>query len=167
MNAECQLQVSSPTPETTQAIGEAIARSVEEGDVICLHGDLGAGKTTLTQGLARGLGCDSRVTSPTFTLVQEHPGRLRLYHLDCYRLDGPEDLEPLGADDWMGREGVCVIEWPERVSAAIPPDHLDVILDDTEPRRKIQLRGEGSRGRLLLESVSVTLGLTLKQEISR
>jgi len=96
--------------------------------VICLFGDLGAGKTTLAQGIARGLGIVRRVTSPTFTLVQEYQGRLRLYHLDCYRLEGPEDLDPLCADDWLGRDGVSVIEWPERVAAALPEDRLELRL---------------------------------------
>jgi len=161
------LHFTSPSSESTQSVGEAIGQFATEGDVICLYGDLGAGKTTLTQGLARGLGCDSRVTSPTFTLVQEHAGRMRLYHLDCYRLDGPEDLEPLGADDWLGREGICVIEWPERVLAALPSDRLDVALDDTSPCREIEIRGIGPRGRQLARSVGKKLGLNLQEEIPR
>ena len=167
MSAPSQFSLSSPTHETTQHVGEVMGETVAEGDIICLHGDLGAGKTTLTQGLARGLGCISRVTSPTFTLVHEHFGRLHLYHLDCYRLDGPDDLEPLGAEDWIGRDGVCVIEWPERVLAALPPDRLDVWISVVESCRAIELRAAGPRSQRLLQSVGGKLISGLQKESCR
>lgn len=110
------------------ALGHQIAESLVAGDVVLLHGDLGAGKTTLTQGLAAGLGISGPIQSPTFTLVAEHavpdaPGGIgTLYHLDLYRLDGPDDLESLGFDQYIAPENaVTVIEWPERAAGWLPP----------------------------------------------
>ena len=108
--------------EAMRALGERLAAGLRAGDVLMLHGDLGAGKTTLTQGIASGLGVDGPVQSPTFTLVREHRGReLMLYHLDLYRLDDPDELENLGYETYLEPEdGVSVIEWPERAGDWIP-----------------------------------------------
>ncbi len=105
-----------------QAFGRAFAQQLSAGDVVLLHGDLGAGKTTLTQGIAAGLGVEETVQSPTFTLVQEHQGReLKLYHLDLYRLDDPSELESMGYETYLEPEdGVSVIEWPERAGDWLP-----------------------------------------------
>lgn len=105
-----------------QAFGRDFAARLAEGDVVLLHGDLGAGKTTLTQGIAAGLGVRDAVQSPTFTLVQEHQGRsLKLYHLDLYRLDDPSELESMGYETYLEpADGVTVIEWPERAGEWLP-----------------------------------------------
>ncbi len=105
-----------------QAFGRAFARQLNAGDVVLLHGDLGAGKTTLTQGIAAGLGVEGPLQSPTFTLVQEHQGWVfKLYHLDLYRLDDPSELESMGYETYLEpAEGVSVIEWPERASGWLP-----------------------------------------------
>ena len=101
----------SKSVEETLAIAEAFASRLKGGDIVLLHGDLGAGKTTFTKGIARALGVEEVVTSPTFTIVKEYEGRdLRLYHMDMYRLDG--DITELGIEDYLGRkDGVSVIEW--------------------------------------------------------
>ncbi|HEV2074597.1 MAG TPA: tRNA (adenosine(37)-N6)-threonylcarbamoyltransferase complex ATPase subunit type 1 TsaE [Thermomicrobiales bacterium] len=106
-----------------QAFGRAFAQQLGAGDVVLLHGDLGVGKTTLTQGIAAGLGVEGPVQSPTFTLVQEHLGRvLNLYHLDLYRLDDPSELESMGYETYLEPEdGVSVVEWPERAGDWVPP----------------------------------------------
>lgn len=108
--------------EAMQALGAELARSLDVGDVLMLHGDLGAGKTTLTQGVATGLGVEGPVQSPTFTLVREHRGReLMLYHLDLYRLADPDELENLGYEVYLDPpDGVSVIEWPERAGDWLP-----------------------------------------------
>lgn len=106
----------SHSPAETESLGEAWAREARPGWVIALSGDLGAGKTQLVKGLARGLGVTSRVHSPTFTLVNEYVGgRLRLFHLDLYRLDTPEQIHGAGLDEYLKPDGVAVIEWAERI----------------------------------------------------
>lgn len=108
--------------EAMQVFGRELAAHLRPGDVVLLHGDLGAGKTTLTQGIAAGLGVSDAVQSPTFTLVQEHRGReMMLYHLDLYRLDDPSELESLGYEAYLDPEdGISVIEWPERAGDWLP-----------------------------------------------
>lgn len=130
--------VCSANHAQTQGIGERLGRSLRAGDVVLLHGDLGAGKTTLAQGIARGLRIDDYVQSPTFTLVQEHDGvagdgaPVRLYHLDLYRLTDPADLDSFGFDDYLEpADGVTVIEWPERAAGHLPERYLLVRLETT------------------------------------
>jgi tRNA threonylcarbamoyladenosine biosynthesis protein TsaE len=108
--------------EEMKRLGERLAGELSMGDVLMLHGDLGAGKTTLTQGIATGLGVEGPVQSPTFTLVREHRGRdLTLYHLDLYRLTDPDELESLGYEVYLDPpDGVSVIEWPERAGSWLP-----------------------------------------------
>jgi tRNA threonylcarbamoyladenosine biosynthesis protein TsaE len=106
-----------------------------------LQGPLGAGKTTFVRGVARGLGIDEPVTSPTFTLVAEYRGRMPLYHIDLYRINGVEEFELLGPEDMMGAEGVVVVEWGERAHDALPEDRIVVrvnILDDGARRVEIE-----------------------------
>lgn len=105
----------------TEAVGEELARTLTPGTVIAFTGDLGAGKTAFTRGLARGLGIDERVTSPTFTIVNEYQGgRLPLFHFDMYRLESAEELFDIGWEDYLRRGGVCAVEWSEKVAEALP-----------------------------------------------
>ncbi len=108
------------TSAETEALGERIGSFLAPGAVIALRGGLAAGKTTLTKGIARSLGVAEDVTSPTYTLISEYPGRIPLYHMDAYRLDGEEDFLALGAEEYLYGNGVCVVEWSERVAAALP-----------------------------------------------
>ncbi|HEY0790272.1 MAG TPA: tRNA (adenosine(37)-N6)-threonylcarbamoyltransferase complex ATPase subunit type 1 TsaE [Chthoniobacterales bacterium] len=108
-------------PEETRRLAAGFAASLQAGDVIALHGDLGAGKTEFVKGLVEGLGSNDAVTSPTFTLVHEyHGGRLPVYHFDFYRLDGAADLDLIGYDECLGEPGVTVIEWAGRFPARLP-----------------------------------------------
>jgi tRNA threonylcarbamoyladenosine biosynthesis protein TsaE len=132
------LQASTSGPEETRALAGAVAALVDDGDLLVLTGDLGAGKTCFTQGLGRALGVTDRITSPTFTIVAEHEGRLALHHLDAYRLAGPEEAADLDLPDLLER-GVTVIEWGDRLEGALPVDRL-----------RIELRlGAGDDDRLL------------------
>lgn len=108
--------------EAMRTLGRELAATLKIGDVLMLHGDLGAGKTTLTQGIAAGLGVEDTVQSPTFTLVRQHRGReMMLYHLDLYRLSDPDELENLGYEAYLDpADGVSVIEWPERAGDWLP-----------------------------------------------
>jgi len=102
--------------------GQRLAAELRAGDVLALTGDLGAGKTCLVKGIARGLGILQEITSPTFTLINEYVGgRLPLYHVDLYRLDSAEQALQIGLDDYLGRDGVTVIEWAEKVESLLPP----------------------------------------------
>ena len=121
----------------TEALGAAVARVLEPGDVVCLWGGLGAGKTTLARGLIRALmGPEEEAPSPTFTLVQTYEGpRFAVAHLDLYRLSGPEEARELGLEEAL-EEGAAVIEWPERLQDRLPPDRLDIRLTiEAEGRR--------------------------------
>ncbi|HLU34692.1 MAG TPA: tRNA (adenosine(37)-N6)-threonylcarbamoyltransferase complex ATPase subunit type 1 TsaE [Thermomicrobiales bacterium] len=135
------------SPEEMQRLGEMIAAGLGVGDVLMLHGDLGAGKTTLTQGIAAGLGVREPVQSPTFTLVREHRGReLTLYHLDLYRLVDPDELESLGYEVYLDPpDGVSVIEWPERAGDWLPESFTVVRIDHLGgDRRRVTIERIGA-----------------------
>ena len=110
----------------TEEAGRAFARTLHSGDVVACFGDLGVGKTAFTRGVAAGLGCKGRVTSPTFTIVNEYDGPLPLFHFDMYRLSGEDDLFDIGWEDYLGRQGVCLVEWSERIADALPPETIRV-----------------------------------------
>jgi tRNA threonylcarbamoyladenosine biosynthesis protein TsaE len=154
------LETKTNSPEATRALGEQLGRLNNPGDIIALSGDLGAGKTCFTQGIARGLGITKRVTSPTFILIREYEGRLPLYHFDAYRLDGPADLEQLGSEEYFGGGGVCVVEWAERVATALPEDRVEVELQRVpgeEELRFIRFKSTGRRSRVILEELKRVL----------
>jgi tRNA threonylcarbamoyladenosine biosynthesis protein TsaE len=109
----------------TRDLAAAVAALARPGDVVLLVGDLGAGKTAFTQGFARGLGIEEQVTSPTFTLARSYKGRVRLNHLDAYRLESPQEAEDLGLGELL-EEGVTVIEWGDTVAPSIPADYLEL-----------------------------------------
>ena len=152
-------EVRTNATEETIAVGERLGRLLEEGDVLVLTGDLGAGKTQLTKGIARGLGVEDDVSSPTFTIEMVYEGEeLTLYHFDLYRLDDPDQLDDTGLFDVLGEEGVCVIEWGEQFSDQIGDDRLDIILtrrDDEaavgqEPARTISFVAHGGRAQQIV-----------------
>lgn len=103
----------------TEALGEQLAANLKGGEVLALYGDMGAGKTAFVRGLGRGLGVGERVTSPTYTIVNEYFGRLPLYHFDMYRLGGSEELYNIGWEDYLAKGGVCAVEWAQRVDDAL------------------------------------------------
>ena len=107
------------SPAETEALGERLGKQLRPGAVIAYEGGLGMGKTAFTRGLARGLGCRGRVTSPTFTVVNEYEGRIPLFHFDMYRLDSADELFDIGWDDYLERGGVCAVEWSENVEDAL------------------------------------------------
>ncbi|HIY17070.1 MAG TPA: tRNA (adenosine(37)-N6)-threonylcarbamoyltransferase complex ATPase subunit type 1 TsaE [Candidatus Intestinimonas stercorigallinarum] len=115
------------SPAETEALGAALAEELKPGAVVAFTGDLGAGKTAFVRGLARGLGIGERVTSPTFTIVNEYEGgRLPLFHFDMYRLDSADELFDIGWEDYLARGGVCAVEWSEKVSEALEPGAIRV-----------------------------------------
>ena len=132
--------------QRTEEFGRILGRIVEPGDVITLQGPLGAGKTALTQAIARGLKVDPDiyVTSPTFSLLHEYQGRIPLYHMDLYRLTDEEDIETLGFPEYFSGSGVTVIEWPERLGSLMPAQRLEIVMHiSDETSRKANLTGHG------------------------
>lgn len=134
--------------EQTEALGVRLGQLIQPGAVIAYTGDLGAGKTAFTRGLARGLGIPDRVTSPTFTIVNEYEGgRLPLFHFDMYRLGSSDELFDIGWEDYLIRGGVCAVEWSERVTDALPEDTLwvDIARGSGENDRIITITGGETR----------------------
>ena len=132
----------------TEAAGQALAAKLRPGDVVAYRGDLGAGKTAFTRGLARGLGCHGRVTSPTFTIVNEYEGPTPLFHFDLYRLGGEEELWDIGWEDYLARNGVCAVEWSEIAPGALPENTVYVTLrrrPGAEEEREILVEGVEGR----------------------
>ena len=130
------------SPAETEAVGEALAKTLRPGTVLAFRGDLGAGKTAFTRGLGRGLGCTERVTSPTYTIVNEYTsGRLPLFHFDMYRLRSSEDLFDIGWEDYLERGGVCAVEWSENVAAALDGAIWITIEKTGDDSRKITIEG--------------------------
>ena len=138
------MQFVSHSTQETEQFGEEVAKSLRGGDVLAFTGSLGMGKTAFTRGLARGLGCRGRVTSPTFTIVNENDGKTPLFHFDMYRLGSSDELFDIGWDDYLARGGVCAVEWSERVSDALPDDTIYVDIargEEDENMRTITVTG--------------------------
>jgi len=149
------LELTTNSVEQTHRLGVHLGELVEAGDVVCLSGDLGAGKTAFTQGIGIGWGASEAVTSPTFTLVHEHRRKRDgqyLYHVDCYRLRGDADALGIGLEDMFHDESVTVIEWPENVREVLPKEILWIDFSITgDTQRQISLHGIGERYRTLVE----------------
>ena len=138
------MEYRSNSPLETEALGERLAAHLHPGDVIAYTGDLGAGKTAFTRGLARGLGVTDRVTSPTFTIVNEYEGgRLPLFHFDMYRLGSADELFDIGWEDYLCRGGVCAVEWSENIADALEEDavRVDIRRGASDQERVITIAG--------------------------
>jgi len=151
-----RFHTTTRSPDETQKLGEKIGSLLKSPMAIALTGDLGSGKTAFVQGLAQGLEVppDYYITSPTFTLVNEYPGRLRLFHIDLYRLDHGDDLEDIGLYDILEGQGVVAIEWAEKLSGDLLPNslalHFDIIDDDT---REITVVAAGQEAVVLIKAL--------------
>ena len=143
------------SPAETRALGCHLAAQLRPGDVLLLLGDLGAGKSELTRGIARGLGVSSPVASPSFTILNVYDeGRIPLYHFDWYRLNSAEELYEMGMDEYLGGDGVAVVEWPSRCPEAVPEKHLEVRIDPMDDcAREIALIPRGGFRELRLEAM--------------
>ena len=138
------MQYTTNSPAETEAIGAALGKIIEPGAVIAYRGDLGAGKTAFTRGLAKGLGCTEIVTSPTYTIVNEYlGGRIPLFHFDMYRLRSSDDLFDIGWEDYLDRGGVCAVEWSENVDDAMEDAIYITIEKLGEDARRITIQGGG------------------------
>ena len=139
------MTVFSKNEAETEAAGAAFAETLPDGAVVALYGDLGAGKTAFVRGMARGLGIDARVSSPTFTIVNEYLGARELYHFDMYRLASSEELFDIGWEDYLSRGGICAVEWSENVSDAFEGDEITVRIEKTGDESRTITIGEGAK----------------------
>lgn len=145
------MEMVSESPEATRSVGEFVGKRLKAGMVLCLTGDLGAGKTLFTKGVAAGLGVKEDVTSPSFTLMNLYDGRLPVAHFDLYRLDDGGDLDEIGFYEYADEPvGVAIIEWADKFPEALPPHHLSVVLSPgknlEERRLAFTARGDGYEG---------------------
>ncbi|MDL2228919.1 tRNA (adenosine(37)-N6)-threonylcarbamoyltransferase complex ATPase subunit type 1 TsaE [Treponema sp. OttesenSCG-928-L16] len=135
-------EFASASPEDTLRIGEIIGKRLRPGNILALTGGLGAGKTCFSKGIAKALGVEEEITSPTYTIINEYQGRLTFYHIDAYRLSGDEDFAALGAEELLYGEGISLIEWSERIPNSIPPEALTVEFEIQEGnKRRIRITG--------------------------
>lgn len=141
--------------QDTDKIGKIIGESLKGGTVICLEGDLGAGKTTLTQSIAKGLEVKDYVTSPTFTIIKEYNGRVNLYHMDAYRLDSEDDMYDLGYDEYINSDGVCIIEWASKIKGLIPRSAINITININyeNNNRELNIDGEGEQFNIIKEEL--------------
>ncbi len=151
--------VITSSPEQTWRIGEMLGARLGAGDLVCLYGDLGAGKTSFSYGIALGLGVQEQyISSPTFTFVNECRGRVPLYHIDLYRLKDPGELESIGFEEYIDSDGATVIEWAERAEDDLPVECLSVYLSYVNDHsREIGFLAEGERYEKLLENLRTDL----------
>jgi tRNA threonylcarbamoyladenosine biosynthesis protein TsaE len=149
-----KIELESHSAEQTQQLGYYLGQIAQPGNIFLLSGNLGSGKTCLTQGIARGMDIQSAVTSPSFVLVREHYGRMPLYHMDLYRLDDIEEIVNLGLEQYFESEGLCVVEWAEKGITVFPAEHLLINLEYLpETDRKIIIQADTEGYRNLLEEL--------------
>jgi len=149
-----RIRVVSHSPVDTQTLGEHLGRLLGAGDVVCLYGELGSGKTVLAKGLAKGLGVphEGAVRSPSFVFIQRYRARVPVYHADLYRLDSPTDIADIGLREILGGDGVAMIEWADKLDMSLPSERLDISLEhQTEETRLITIQPQGTRYRQLIE----------------
>ena len=138
------MEITVNNLDETKQIGKIIGMCLDKGDVLCLDGDLGVGKTSLTQFIAREFGVDEYITSPTFTIIKEYEGRLPFYHMDVYRLDSADDMYDLGYEEYIYSEGVTVIEWSEKVKEILPEERINIYIKRVDDdKRTLHIEGTG------------------------
>lgn len=149
------IKIISKNAEQTYGIGERLGKLLQKGDIICLTGDLGAGKTAFTKGIGTGLEVKEFITSPTYTIINEYEGRLPLYHFDVYRLEGPEEMYELGYEEYFFGDGATVVEWADIVRDIIPQERLwiTIIRGKEEDTREIIMEASGERYQEILKEL--------------
>ena len=141
----------------TEQFGEKLGKVLKKGDILCLNGDLGAGKTTLTKSIGLGLGVEEYITSPTFSLINEYRGNLPVYHFDVYRLENVDELDDLGFDEYFFGEGVCIIEWAEKIENMLPKEIIVLSIEKGQAidKRIVSITGKGKRYKEVLEEMKL------------
>ncbi|MDN5316081.1 MAG: tRNA threonylcarbamoyladenosine biosynthesis protein TsaE [Thermoanaerobacterium sp.] len=142
-----KMSFKTKSPIETEKIGFKLGNLLKRGSIVLISGELGVGKTVLTKGIAKGMGIDDYVTSPTFMIVNEHLGDIPLYHFDVYRIDDYTELYDIGYEEYFYGDGVCVIEWPEKIKPLIPEENIFIRMDmgDTFDERTIEIVSNGEK----------------------
>ena len=143
--------------EETNEFGIRFGKALKSGDILCLNGDLGAGKTTLSKSIGVGLGVEEYITSPTFALINQYKGRVPVYHFDVYRLENAHELYDLGFDEYFYGNGVCIIEWADKIDKMIPKDRIviDIEKGNNLDERILKIHGYGNRFQELVEELNL------------
>lgn len=150
-----KLTITTTSADETTSLGERLGKQLKPGDVIALFGDLGAGKTTLTKGIAAGLGLEADIHSPTFTLIHEHMGAVALYHVDLYRLSHEQEVETLGLEEYIYSDGVTIIEWADKMKSMLPSQRLDITLRMTgDTGRELIFETQSERVSAIIEGLN-------------
>ncbi|WP_312516895.1 tRNA (adenosine(37)-N6)-threonylcarbamoyltransferase complex ATPase subunit type 1 TsaE [Anaerospora sp.] len=148
------MEIVSTAPEQSFSFGRQLGQLLQEGSVLCIIGDLGAGKTLLVQGIAQGLGLNEEITSPTFTVMNVYEGTIPVYHFDLYRLESPEQLVDIGFDEYTNGGGIAIIEWPDKFPGFMPDSYLRIELIKTgDNDRLIKVSPQGAHHHLLYEEL--------------
>lgn len=149
------MKITSNSPDDTVSIGRELGKLMKPGTVVCLQGDLGAGKTHFAKGVALGLGVEDHVTSPTFTLINEYEGRLPFYHVDAYRLEDEDEAYELGIEEYLYGNGITLIEWPDRIGSLLPGERLTVTINrgETDDSRNLEFTGKGQGLNQIIEEL--------------
>ena len=133
------LKVKSNSPEETKKFGRKLGEKLKPGDIVCLQGNLGAGKTVLAKGICAGLGVKEEITSPTYNVINEYRGKVKVNHIDLYRTHTEEELLDLGFEEYLYGDGVCIVEWPDKAGTLMPDNYLDINLQGEGDTREIRL----------------------------
>ncbi|MDO5708158.1 MAG: tRNA (adenosine(37)-N6)-threonylcarbamoyltransferase complex ATPase subunit type 1 TsaE [Andreesenia angusta] len=151
------IEIESHSPEDTYELGIKLGENLKPGDIICLNGDLGAGKTTMTKGIAKGLKIDDNITSPSFTIVNEYYGDTDFYHFDAYRIDDIEEMYDLGYEEYFFSDGISIIEWSNMIEEILPKERLvlNIKYSKEEDKRIIEIEAYGHRYEELLKEVGI------------
>ncbi|MCY4474201.1 MAG: tRNA (adenosine(37)-N6)-threonylcarbamoyltransferase complex ATPase subunit type 1 TsaE [Chloroflexi bacterium] len=159
-----ELRIVSETEDRTVAIGRALGSEIRAGDVVLLHGEMGAGKTCMTRGIALGAECEVSARSPTFIILAEYPGQVRIFHCDLYRITGAADVYDLALDETLDR-GALVVEWPENAEGVLPDDALEVRInpDSKTDNRVISMDGSGPNSCALLDRFANSIAMMVEQ----
>ncbi|WP_053955810.1 tRNA (adenosine(37)-N6)-threonylcarbamoyltransferase complex ATPase subunit type 1 TsaE [Inediibacterium massiliense] len=148
------MKIISSSEQKTYDLGYKLGKFLQKGDVVCLTGDLGAGKTTLSKAIAKGLEVEECVTSPTFTIIHEYEGRVPLYHFDVYRIGEIDEMEDLGYEEYFYGEGVCLVEWASQIEEIIPKEHLWIHIKKIDDHtREIEIKGTSHHFHTILEEL--------------
>lgn len=151
------MEIKLSNLEETEKFGIKLGEALRSGDILCLNGDLGAGKTTITKSIGVGLGVEEYITSPTFALINQYMGRVPVYHFDVYRLENAHELYDLGFDEYFYGKGVCIIEWADKIDRMIPTDRIviDIEMGNSIDERILNIHGHGDRYHELVKELMI------------